>query len=126
MHFAATAAYAASPAKNSTPTSSNNLIDPTRPDFADESKKKKKTKANVSKTKRKARKNPISQLKLQQTLISTKRKLATINGKTMTLGQQIRGAKLLSIDNDFVELFYRGKRYTLDLTFPSAIKEVKR
>ena len=100
------------------------IADPTQPDFARNTPPK-KTKTVKSKGKRK-RKSPIPQLSLQQTLVSNKRKFAVINGRTMTIGKKIRGAKLIRINHNNVVLTYGGKRYTLNLTFPSAIKEVKR
>ena len=99
------------------------LVDPTQPDFS-QSPPVKKT--NVVKKKKKSNRNPVSKLNLQQTLISNSRSFAVINGKRMTLGKKIRGAKLIKISHDSVELIYGGKRYTLNLTFPSGIKEVKR
>ena len=96
------------------------MVDPTQPDFSN------KTTAKTSKTVKKKEKNPVLKLSLQQTLVSNKRKFAVINGRTMTIGKKIRGAKLIKINHDNVVLTYGGKRYTLNLTFPSAIKEVKR
>lgn len=96
------------------------MVDPTQPDFSN------KTTAKTTKTLKKKEKSPVSNLSLQQTLISDKRKFAVINGRTMTIGKKIRGAKLIKINHDNVVLTYSGKRYTLNLTFPSSIKEVKR
>ena len=113
-------AHAASPVKPSTLVA---LADPTRPDFSQQSSTEK---PKPVKKKRKKKKNPVSSLSLQQTLVSRNRKIAIINGKTMTIGNKIRGAKLVRINNDHVVLTYEGKQYTLNLTSPSAIKEVKR
>jgi len=100
------------------------LVDPTRPDHAAPTEPLVKPK--LKKKKKKKQKNPIKSLSLQQTLVSQNRKIAVINGKRMTIGKTIRGAKLVRINFESVELIYRGKRYTLSLTSPSDIKEVKR
>ncbi|MDH3326504.1 MAG: hypothetical protein OEM38_07295 [Gammaproteobacteria bacterium] len=96
------------------------MTDPTKPDYSDSSSQR-KSKAAKTKTK-----SPLSKLSLQQTLISNRRKNAIINGKTMGIGEKIYGAKLVKINSNNVELIYNGKRFTLNLTFPSNIKEVKR
>jgi len=44
----------------------------------------------------------------------------------MTIGKQIHGARLISIETDRVVLRHRGKLHTLYLTYSSDIKELKR
>ena len=99
------------------------LVDPTRPDYI---KLKSATKANASKSKKRNRKTSIHKLKLQQTIISQFKKVAVINGKRLTIGKSIRGAKLIGINENNVVMRYKNRIHTLHLTFSSDIKEVER
>ncbi len=99
------------------------LIDPTRPE--------KKTLTIPSKTTPKIvikrnKKRTIPNLKLQQTLISSIRKLAVINGKSLQIGEKIRGVRIKRIKMNSVEVLYRGKKHTLHITHPVNIKEIER
>ncbi len=105
-----------------TNTKSIKLADPTKPDLTTTVVKKPK----VLKKKKTLKKNPIKRMRLQQTLISKNRKLAIINGKLLSVGKWIHGAKVTSITPDYVVLKYQGKPYTLHLAYPKNIKEIKR
>lgn len=70
--------------------------------------------------------NGIGDLQLQQTIIYEKRKVAVINGESLTVGGTIRGARLMKIDQSKVDLWYQGKLFTLNLTDPAKIREVRR
>ncbi|MDH5258802.1 MAG: general secretion pathway protein GspB [Gammaproteobacteria bacterium] len=100
------------------------LADPTRPDFAQPTQSQKRE--SVKNQQKKQKTNPVTKLKLQQTLVSKNRNFAIINGKTLSIGKKINGAKLIKINSDNVVLSYDGKKYTLNLTVPSEIKEIKR
>lgn len=103
-------------------TNPANLADPTKPDISTVVVKKTK----VLKKKKSIKKNPVKRMRLQQTLVSKNRKLAIINGKLLSVGKWIRGAKVVRITPDYVVLKYQGKPYTLHLTHPKNIKEIKR
>lgn len=94
------------------------LSDPTRPDLAKLRTNRKNTTANG------INRSQINKLRLQQTFISQFKKIAVINGKSMTVGNNIRGAKLIKINSNNVVLNRKGKFFTLHLTFSSDIKEV--
>lgn len=53
--------------------------------------------------------------RLQSTLIADDRKVAVINGRTVSLGERIEGATLLEIHSDGVTLQSDGQRLTLRL-----------
>ena len=52
---------------------------------------------------------------LQSILVSSKQKVAIINGDIVGLGETIRGAKLVAIGNNYVRLLQKGKSMTLYL-----------
>lgn len=58
---------------------------------------------------------------LSSTLISQHRRLATVNGKTLLVGEKISGAKLLEIQPALVTLKYQGQKITIKL-LPSVLK----
>jgi MSHA biogenesis protein MshK len=52
---------------------------------------------------------------LQQILISENRKSAVINGKLVSEGEMVAGAKLININRDWVTILRSGRRITLRL-----------
>ncbi|MGD8785586.1 MAG: hypothetical protein PVG75_14170 [Thioalkalispiraceae bacterium] len=61
---------------------------------------------------------------LSSTLIAPARRLATINGKTVGVGQNIAGAKVIAIEPTRVALLNGNKRIILKLT-PVDIKKAR-
>jgi hypothetical protein len=59
--------------------------------------------------------------RLTSTLIGQNRRLATINGKTIKVGEKIAGAKLLEIEPASVTLLYQNRSVLLKL-LPSSVK----
>jgi len=111
---------AISSARSTIDKSKLTLIDPTRPDFVNSKKGSTSSKSKKTKKMRKS----ISRLSLQQTFISQFKKIAIINGAALTVGEVIRGAKLVSIKSNYVELQHMGKLVKLRLTLPTDIQEV--
>ena len=58
---------------------------------------------------------------LTSTLIGQHRRLATINGQTLTVGKKVNGAKIVDIQPAVVTLLYGGRSIVLNL-IPSAVK----
>lgn len=54
-------------------------------------------------------------LKLTSTVISARRRVATINGKVLTVGQEIEGAIVLAIAPQSVKLRYQEKVISIPL-----------
>lgn len=57
-----------------------------------------------------------SQWRLQSTLLADTRRLAVINGKTVSEGERVDGARLLQVQADRVTLLFEGERIVLRLT----------
>jgi len=62
---------------------------------------------------------------LQQVLISDNRKIAVINDKLVSEGDMVEGAKIKTIDRDWVNIVRSGRRITLRLvpTIKESINE---
>ena len=57
----------------------------------------------------------INEFKLSSLIIGAKQKAAVINGQRVEEGEQIDGAKVLSIQRQQVELLYKGESQVLTL-----------
>lgn len=62
---------------------------------------------------------------LSSTLISQHRRLATVNGKTLLVGEKISGAKLLEIQPALVIMKYQGQNITINL-LPLVLKRQRK
>lgn len=85
------------------------LVDPTRPPGHQQSKK---STVGI---------NAAPKWVLSSTLIAPTRRLATINGKTVSIGQRVGAARVVSIDPSQVALIEGNKEIVLYL-LPSGIK----
>jgi len=101
------------------------LPDPTRRDVvvAEPIKPLKEVK---KRKKNRPKKQIPPQFVLQQTLISEVRKTAVVNGKTISIGDQINGAKVLQVNSDNVVLLLKGIPRSVYLTSRIDIKETRR
>lgn len=103
------------------------LRDPTRPDYVPESQKIQQKKASNPElhSPKSNTSAPFSHgLTLEQTVVSSSRRLAVINGHTYRLGSHLKGAKLVEIFSDRVVFEKSGEQYQLNLYQPVNIKEV--
>ena len=66
-------------------------------------------------------KTAVSRWQLTSTLIGQNRRLATINGKTLTVGKSINGAKIIDIQPAMVTLSYQNRSVVLTL-LPTVVK----
>jgi len=64
-----------------------------------------------------------SPLKLESVLIAPGRRLATINGKTVSLNQSVAGAKVINIVAGSVTVIAKGKRQQLFVSKPLNMKK---
>ena len=63
-----------------------------------------------------------NRLVLTSTIISSNRRVATINGQLVRLGDSIRGARVLTIEASYVELEKNGQTVVLKL-LPVSVKK---
>lgn len=63
--------------------------------------------------------------RLTSTLIGEHRRLATINNKTLRIGDSINGARLLDIQQATVTIYYQNRRIKLSL-LPSSVKRLRK
>ncbi len=60
---------------------------------------------------------------LSSTLVSSGRRIANINGQSVRPGETVGGARVLAIHNGRVRLDYRGRRFTIERSFPDVRRE---
>jgi hypothetical protein len=97
----------------------SSLPDPTRPDGVATSKSK-----LIPKDKR--RREGKRMFSLQQTIVSPNRKTATINGRVLSIGDEVDGATVISISNNKAYLQWRREIIELNLITQGGIKEANR
>ena len=89
------------------------LLDPTRPPILGDAPKK-----AVSKVNKPVKKEKKIEWKVSSILISPERQAAVINGHSVTVGDKVEGAEVLSINKSEITLQKKRRVIVVDLDSP--------